>query len=291
MLDTLQVILVYTFVLGSFYLLVTLGFTIICGVLRIFNLGYGITFLIAVYGVWFFTKDLGFGLAPGIMGMIILQCLFTLGVMYFPIIRRYASQEELLLTALLLLSLFVEQFVNYQYPVTVGVNIQTTIIPGAVKIGNVLIPNQMLIAAGIAIIATILFILFFLKTKIGLVIRAISQDIQTAQLMGANVNVIYAIAMLLATLPPTIAILTIAPVWAIDPGLAGPLLQIAILVSIMGGLGNMKGTIGAAYIVGFVASAVSFLINPRLMGLSTLILVFIVLIFKPTGIARSESLW
>jgi len=291
MLDTLQIILIYTFIFGSLYLLVTLGFTIICGVLRIFNLGYGITFLIAVYGVWIFTKELGFGLIPAILGMIVLQCAFTLGVIYFPIVKRYAEKEELLLTSLLLVALIVEQAINYQYPVTAGVNIPTTIIPGSIKIGLTTIPIQMLVVAGIAIITTIAVLLFLLKTKIGLVIRAVSQDSESSQLMGANVNVVYAIAMILAVIPPTIAILTIAPVWSIDPQLGGPLLQIAILVSILGGLGNIKGTMMAAYIVGFVASAVAFLINPKLMNLAILVLVLIVLMFKPQGIARSESLW
>jgi branched-chain amino acid transport system permease protein len=291
MLDTLQVILVYTFILGSFYLLVTLGFTIICGVLRIFNLGYGVTFLIAIYGVWFFMKNVGMGLVEGIIAMIVLQCVFTLSVIYFPIVRWYAEKEELLLTSLLLLSLLVEQIVNYQYPITAGVNIDTTIVQGILKIGKVAIPNQMLFAAGIGIVTTVLVVLFFLKTRIGLVIRAVSQDTESSQLIGANINFIYPLAMVIAVLPPTIAILAIAPVWSIDPQMGGPLLQIAILVSIMGGLGNIRGTVIAAYIVGFVAAAVSFLIDPRLMGLATLALVLIMLLIKPTGIARSESLW
>lgn len=291
MLNTLQAILVYTFIFGSFYLLVTLGFTIICGVLRIFNLGYGITFVVAIYGVWIFMKELGLGLGPAILAMVVLQCLFTLGVIYFPIVKRYTEQEEILMTSLLLIAMIVEEAVNFQYPVTAGVNIATTIIPGTVVIGGTSIPIQMLFVAGIGIITTILMLLFLLKTKMGLVIRAVSQDTESSQLMGANVNVVYALAMILAVIPPTIAILAIAPVWSIDPRLGQPLLQTAILVSILGGLGNIRGTVMAAYIVGFVASAVVFMVDPRLMNLATLLLVFLVLTFKPQGIARSESLW
>jgi branched-subunit amino acid ABC-type transport system permease component len=47
----------------------------------------------------------------------------------------------------------------------------------------------------------------------------------------------------------------------------------------------------ASYIVGFISSSVSFLINPRMMGLATLVTVFIMLVFRPEGIAKSESLW
>lgn len=291
MLNTLQAILVYMFIFGSFYLLVTLGFTIICGVLRIFNLGYGITFVVAIYGVWIFMKELGLGLGPAILAMVVLQCLFTLGVIYFPIVKRYTEQEEILMTSLLLIAMIVEEAVNFQYPVTAGVNIATTIIPGTVVIGSTSIPIQMLFVAGIGIVTTVLMLFFLLKTKMGLVIRAVSQDTESSQLMGANVNVVYALAMILAVIPPTIAILAIAPVWSIDPRLGQPLLQTAILVSILGGLGNIKGTVMAAYIVGFVASFVAFMIDPRLMNLATLLLVFLVLTFKPQGIARSESLW
>jgi branched-chain amino acid transport system permease protein len=291
MLTTLQLVLMYTFIFGSFYLLVTLGFTIICGVLRVFNLGYGVTFAIAVYGTWFFTKDLGFGIVPGILAMIVLQIVFALGVIYFPVVKHYANKEEMQLTALLLISLIVEEGINYVYPATAGVNLSTTIMSGNLQWGQASVPNQMIIAAIIAIIITTCTVLFFLKTRTGIVIRAVSQDIESSKLMGADPNKVYAIAMIVAVLPPTIGMVVIAPVWAVDPQVGAPLLQIAILVSILGGLGNMRGTILAAYIVGFLAAAVAFLVNPRLMGLATLLLVLIVLVFKPQGLARSESLW
>jgi len=130
-----------------------------------------------------------------------------------------------------------------------------------------------------------------LKTKRGLVIRAVSQDLESSQLMGANVGKVYALAMLLSAIPPTICILVIAPISSIEPTMGLPLLITSILVAILGGLGNIRGSIMASYIVGFLSSSVAFLINPRMMGLATLITVFIVLLFRPEGIAKSESLW
>jgi branched-chain amino acid transport system permease protein len=82
-----------------------------------------------------------------------------------------------------------------------------------------------------------------------------------------------------------------APFWSTDPKLGWPLLEIAILVSVLGGLGNIKGTLLASYIVGFVVAVVGNLIDPRLTTLAMLLVVLTVLIFKPEGIARSESLW
>lgn len=291
MLDTVQLIVVYAFVLGSLYLLISLGFSLVCGVLRVFHMGYGMTFVVAVYVAWFFMKDLGWGLVPAVVGMLVVQGLFTLGVIYFPIVKRYMEKEELLLTSLLLVSLIVEEATNFKYPVTAGVSIPTTIVPGALRIGAASIPNQMLFAAGFAILITAAFVLFLLKSRNGLIIRAVSQDIEAAQLLGTNVGTVYPAAMVLSVIPPTICMLIIAPVWSIEPTLGSPLLQTAILVAILGGLGNIRGSIMASYIVGFVAASVAFLTNPRLMNLAILIMVLLVLVFKPEGLARSESVW
>ncbi len=291
MLYTVQLILVYTFVFGSIYLLISLGFSLVCGVLRVFHLGYGVTFLVAVYAVWFFMKELGLGLIPAILAMIVVQCTFTLGVIYFPIVKRYFQQEEILLTGLLLVMLIVEEAVNHRYPITAGVNLQTALLPGVVQIGPASIPGQMLVAAGIALATTFLLLLFLLKTRIGMVIRAVSQSTEAAQLMGANIQGVYSLAMILSVIPPTICMLAIAPFWSIEPLMAGPLLQIAILVAILGGLGNIRGGLMAAYIVGFVAASVAFLVDPRMVSLAILAMVFVVLLVRPEGIARSESLW
>ena len=291
MMDTIQFILIYAIVLGSLYLLISLGFSVVCGVLRVFHMGYGVTFVVAVYGMWMLMKEFHFGLVPAVIGMFVIQTLFTLGIIYFPVVKRYIEQEELLLTSLILIALIVEEAANFFYPVTAGVNLPTTILPGAVKIGPASIPIQMLIASGVAIVTTAVFVLFLLKTKRGLVIRAVSQDRESAELMGANVGRIYALAMVLSVIPPTICILVIAPVWSIEPSLGLPLMMTSILVAILGGLGNIRGSIMASYIVGFLSSAVAFSLNPRMMGLATLITVFIVLIFRPEGIAKSESLW
>lgn len=291
MFETIQMVLIYTFFLGSLYLLSSLGFSLLCGVLRIFHLGYGATFVVAVYATWMLMQEFGLGLVPAIAGMFVIQCLFTLGVIYIPVVRRYLEKEELLLTSLLLIALIVEEAANYVYPITAGVNLATNIVPGTVTIGPATIPNQMLVTAGAGLLVTAFFVIFLLKSRTGLVTRALSQDLEGAQLMGVNVERIYGLAMILSVIPPTIAILVIAPIWSLEPSLGWSLLQTAILVAILGGLGNLRGTILAAFIVGFIAAGVSFFINPRLMGLATLVTVLLVLIFKPEGIARSESLW
>ncbi|MBA7586028.1 hypothetical protein ES708_28024 [subsurface metagenome] len=201
------------------------------------------------------------------------------------------EQEELLLTSLLLVSFIVEETVNHFYPITAGVDIPTTILSGTLPIASTNIPSQMLIVVAAAFIVTVFFVILLMKTRIGFKIRAVSQDRAAARLMGIRVEKVYILAMVLAVIPPTISMLVVAPVWGIDPGMGTPLLQTAILVTVLGGLGNLRGTVLASFIVGLVASTVAFIGNPRLVGMTILLVVFFVLIFKPKGLAKSETLW
>ncbi|WP_054030567.1 branched-chain amino acid ABC transporter permease [Desulfatitalea tepidiphila] len=289
--QTLLVVMIYAVLFGSLYLLISLGFSLVCGVLRIFNLGYGATFLVAVYGMWMLKSTFGLSLALSIVGVFVLQFIFWIGLVYFPIVKRYMEKEELLLTSLLLVALIVEETVNHFYPVTAGVDIPTSIFSDTIQIGTTTIPTQMIVMVFVSLLITAFFILFLMKTRIGYKIRAVSQDSEAARLLGVKVEQVYALAMGLSVIPPTVCMLVIAPIWSIEPTLGHSMLQTAILVTILGGLGNLRGTLAASFIVGFVSSAVAFFANPRLVGLSILVIVFFVLLFKPQGIAKSESLW
>ena len=289
--ETLQVVLIYAFVLGSIYLLISLGFSIICGVLRIFHLGYAYLFTLTVYLAWMFMKELGFGLIPALLGMVVIQFVISY-IIYKGIIMKFVAQEEIILTGLLLVSIVVEQAVNYRYPIQAGVFINTTLIEGSTEFGTAVISNQLLAGAAIAILLTVLFILFFLKTRIGLAIRALSQDIYSSRIIGIHVEALYTLTMFLILIPVIIGTLMVAPVWAVDPTMGSLYMTTAILVAILGGLGNIKGTIIASFLIGFTHSFVSFVLGePRFMNFSALLLVMIILMVRPQGIAKSEALW
>ncbi|WP_054030428.1 branched-chain amino acid ABC transporter permease [Desulfatitalea tepidiphila] len=287
----LQSVLMYAFVWGSIYLLISLGFSLICGVLRIFHLGYGVTFVLAAYGTWALMHELHLGLWPAIGVMFVVQIVFALLVFYKGIFQRYLEQEEILLTLSMLVFLAVTHMANYSYPVTAGVSIPTTIIDGTFKIGKVRLSYQMLFAALTGIGVTLAFVWMFLKTRVGLIIRAMSQDIQASRLMGADVSKMYFLAMALSVIPPTICVLMIAPFWSVDPLMGAPLLTTAMLVSILGGLGNLKGSIVASYLIGFIHAFISFFYVSRFMGFAALVITLLVMIFKRGGLYPGETIW
>jgi branched-chain amino acid transport system permease protein len=291
MLNYIQNVVVFTFVMGSIYLLIALGFSLICGVLRIFHLGYAYIFPLTVYGTWMLMSALDWPLIPSILGMVVIQFIVAI-LIYKGMIKKYMTTEDVLLTALLLVALIVEQAANYFYPIQAGVYLETTLVGGTYQIGDAVVPKQLMIGSFIALAMTGAFVFFFVKTKTGMAIRALSQDIYSSKIVGINVETLYMFTMMIVLVPVIIGMLIVAPVWSVEPGMGWMYMVTAILVAVLGGLGNIKGTIIASFLIGFAHAIVCFVIGePRFMNLSALILVMIILVIRPQGLARSESLW
>ena len=291
MIDTVLFILIFGFVMGAIYLLVALGFSLICGVLRIFHLGYAYLFPLTVYGTWFFMREFGFSLIPAIIGMVILQLIVSY-LIYTFLVRKYLDDEMTLLTALLLVALIVEQAASWRYPIQEGVYLDTTILEGIWEIGPATISKQLIIGSIVALVMTGLFALFFIKTRAGLAVRALSQDILSSRVVGLNVEKLYTLTMMLVLIPVIVGMLLVVPVWTVEPAMGWQYMTIAILIAVLGGLGNIRGTIIASFLIGITHAIMCFVVGePRFMNLSALILVMVILVIRPQGIARSESLW
>jgi branched-chain amino acid transport system permease protein len=288
---SIQNVIIYSFILGSIYLLISLGFSIICGVLRIFHLGYAYIFPVAVYGTWMCMKVFGWDLIPAIFGMLLIQFIIAY-LIYIGVIKKYLESELEMLVGLLVITAIIEQAINYQYPIQEGVYLKTILIEGTTQIGAVIVSTQLLVGSVIGLILTGLFVFFFIKTRTGLAIRAISQSIYSAKIVGINVESLYIFTMMLVLVPVIIGTLIIAPVWTIDPQMGQLYMSTAILIAVLGGLGNLKGTIMASFVIGAVHAVMCFVVGePKFMTLSALVLVILVLIVRPQGLTRSESLW
>ena len=291
MLEDLLMIVIFGFIMGAIYLLIALGFSLICGVLRIFHMGYAYLFPLTVYGTWLFMREFGLGLVPAIIGMVLLQ--FAVALLIYKIMIKTTLDDEMtMLGGLLLVALIVSELASWRYPIQEAVYLDTTIMEGVWSIGIAVIPKQLVIAAFVGLVMTGLFALFFVKTRTGLAIRALSQDILSSQVVGLNVERLYTFVMLIVLLPVIVAMLLVAPVWTVDPQCGWQYMTTAILIAVLGGLGNIRGTIIASFIIGVTHNIMCFILGePRFMNVSAMIVVMAVLIVRPQGIMRSESIW
>jgi len=283
--------LIYTFIFGSLYLGIALGFSIIAGILRIFYIAYPVLFLIPAYGTWMFWRDVGLSFELSIILSFALMFAVSV-VIYKFVINKFLEVEDYMLVAFLLVFLVVQEVINLVYPEAAGVYLPTLIIPGTIDVGPLKIPGQFLLVSIASMAMMALYIALFVKTKTGLIMRAISQSYLYSKVMGINFDLMFVIAMIIASIPPGVVMLLISPVWAFNPHIGWTLFAYGIMVAVLGGLGNLRGTIIAAYVIGFVHSVVAFAFyQPRLGSLICLIVVVVILALRPRGLARAETVW
>ena len=289
MIDLLNYVFVWGFIWGSIYLGLALGFSIIVGVLRVFHLGFGIFFVVSIYLVWTFWRVAGLEFWTSVALAVLGSSLLSLA--FYPVIKKFSEAEDYLLISLVLIFLIGEEIINHIYPVETGVYLPTLVFSQSASLGYVNVTLQYIFLAFLSLAIFMLYVIFLKFTKYGLIIRATSQDLATSQLFGINPTRTFLLSLAIAVVPSSVLIIFYSPLTRVDPFMGFPLFIWALQVAVLGGLGNLKGTLLAAYVIGFIHSFVGYVINPRAMNLASLIAILIILVLRPRGLARAESIW
>jgi branched-chain amino acid transport system permease protein len=160
----------------------------------------------------------------------------------------------------------------------------TAKIDGSITILGTGVSKQQLLLAGISLVISLLLIVVTQRTSIGVTMRAVSQDPDTASLMGVSPRAVgigaYFVAMGLAGLA---GVLYAASVGA-SPVMGEPLLVASIAVAIVGGLGSLWGPLGGAVLYGVLSQYASYQWGAIWGETAGLLLVIAVLVWKPEGL-------
>lgn len=281
----MELIIILTLVRGGIYTLLALGFSLIYGNARIINLAHTGFFMLGVYGVFYFTRELGLGIIPSIA--ITLPAVTLLGILVYRFlinpVRMHPGSVLLMTVALAMVfeELMAQRFsLSFQsvYPYIPG--------PEQIVILGVLVRTQHLLTLGIVVAVVIAVWLILRRTKLGVAIRATADDAEVASLMGISVPRTLMITMGIATALAGVAAITMAPLTTIKPGMwTEPLVMIMVIV-VLGGLGSIKGSIIGAFIIALV----EVLVITKLPNYTYLTTVFatvamvIVLVVRPGGL-------
>lgn len=275
--------------LGGLYALYGTGLSLIFGVMRLVNLAHGDFIVVAAYlalvaGQWLglppyvslllvvpFMFGLGFGLQRGVLNR-------TLGKGLMPPLLITFGLSVILQNVLLL------TFSADSRGLDAGDIEKASLVVGGVALG--VLP---LITFGVAVLLLIGLQLFFYRTALGRAFRATSDDPATAELIGINSRQIYSLAMGLSLAIVGVAgvLLGIRTNFAPSDGPAR--LIFAFETVIIGGLGNLWGTLAGGIILG-LAQNIGAQLNPTWFQLAGHIVTVLVLAFKPTGLfARTRD--
>ena len=282
------------FSLGSIYALVAIGLAMVFGILRLINFAHGDLMMAACYSA-FFLITTGIGFAATLVITILATML--LGILmerlaYRPV--RGAPNVIMLLTSLAV-SIFLENvFVMFLSPVPRSFR---GVSPAFLDIvnhwGAVSVSNINLVTIGITVVLFILLLVFVTRTRLGVQMRATSEDLMAAQLVGININRVIMTAFAIGSAMAGVAgMLWAARLGKIDP-LMGfiPLLK-AFVAAVIGGFGSLAGAVLGAYLLGFAEIFLVGFLPPSLSSYRdafVFVLLIIVLLVRPNGILGSTE--
>jgi len=279
----IESILIIGLVNGGTYAILAVGFSLIFGVARILNVAHTAFYMITAFLIYIATGILGFPIYPSVILAILITSLWGM-VSYKLFFDRIKEHETaVMIIAIALAMLFQEIFlIAFGAPF----NRIAPFIPGFLEIAGIRVLFQHIIAVGISLITLFCLWILLSKTKLGIKIRAIAQDREIANLMGINVGWVCMTTMGISVVLAGVSAAAVAPILGVNPYMWIHPLIIVLAAVVLGGLGSIKGSIAAAFILGFAETTVVFLIpgGAFLRGAVSLSIMVIVLLVRPEGL-------
>jgi branched-chain amino acid transport system permease protein len=291
--------IMFALMLSSTYALISVGFTLFFGAINIVHFSHGDVAMlgafsgIIIYGLFGFTGLIG-NVPSWLVTIIIFLATFILigflGTFFERTVIKPFRKSPLLmvLVTTIALGIVIRESVRLFYPQGSNPQVFPKILPQMnFETGNLIFRFDHLLIFLISILLISFMFLFINRTKTGLAIRAISQDIEAANLMGINSDIIIAITFFIGSILAGLAGILIGSYQTVvrfDIGLMGGIKGFS--AAVVGGLGNFYGAIVGSLVLGFIESLTSAYIpgGAPYKDVFAFIIVIFFLVFKPSGI-------
>ncbi|GGA43855.1 branched-chain amino acid ABC transporter permease [Pelagibacterium lentulum] len=270
--------------LGAMYAISTAGLALVFGAMKMLNMSHGAILALGGYLSYFALTGLGLPAPVGIT-FAVLVCA-AVGVVIYHIVARPMLQSDNFETRIfiatigvgvILESIILEAFGPQPKPQPVSV-------PGSLMWGGVYLPYQNLMILGVAVLIMAALGFALQKTRIGRAIRATAQNRDAAQLMGVRIGGVYALVLAISGGLAAVSGITISSLSSLLPNMgADPMLK-AFIICVVAGLGSVPGSVIAALFIGVFEAVVQYIFGVRFSFALLLILVILVLIWRPHGV-------
>jgi branched-subunit amino acid ABC-type transport system permease component len=279
--------LVSTIVQGSILALITIGMSLVYGTLRVLNMAQGVMVMVGGMAAYVFVAQWGLPVWASLVFAAVVA--FALGALTYltavrPLLGRPGIDFEMtafistFAIATIVQSIVLAVFGPRQKPFPELISGRLDLMSG------VSITYHSMLMAAVAVIALLGLGMFLTRSRYGLAIIAVAQNIDAARLLGIPATRVYVLTIGIAAALAGVAGVLLAPVYFVYPNAGDlPLLQ-AMIVAIFAGLGSVRGTIIAAYIIGFVQAAVSIFWSSTYSLPVLYAVILVVLLVRPWGI-------
>ena len=279
-------IVVGGFIMGGLYALIAVGMSLQYGVARVMNIAHGEFIMLGAFATY--SLYTVFGINPlmslVISGPFILVIGFLIHRTLFKRLRSSspslaAFEGSSLLAAFGLLFIIQNIALLFYGPDIKGYSYMAN----TVDLFDALFAVNRLVALLFAVVIGLAFYFFLVRTRLGKAIRAAAQDMNTAQLMGVDIHKVLAVCFGLGALMAGVAGSLLSMMFEITPEMGLPYTLIAIIAVVLGGFGNILGSLIGGLILGLVGNVVMYM-HPGLSLIAYYVIFLLLLLVKPTGL-------
>jgi branched-chain amino acid transport system permease protein len=280
--NTFGQLLISGVLIGSVYALMSIGLTLVFGVLRIVNFAHGEFLMIAMYGAWAFAHLLGLNPYFATVAIVPAMSLFGAAV-YALIVKPSLDKPHLVVVfATMGLSIFLQNAALMI--MTADLLDVPPLFNRSVVIGPFYFKAELMLGFLVTILCTVGLQWTLKSTYTGKAIRATVQDSEAAMLMGIPVPKLFLLTFAAGSALVGLAACVMLPLFSVFPTVGLNFVLIAFVIVVLGGLGSIGGALLGGICVGVVQSLSSYYVAPAFGQMFFFILFLFVMIFRPNGL-------
>ena len=272
---------------GGIFALIAVGFGLQYGVARVLNIAHGEFIMVGAFCAWtLFTRA---GITPLYSMFLCAPFFFAVGFVIYRLLytpMRTSAASAGVFEGNSMLASFGLMFVIQNIAFLIwGAPVKGyTYLAFPIDIFGALFSANRIVTLIVSVVLGSAFYLFLLKTRTGKAIRAAAQDAEAAELMGVRINTVLALCFGLGAMMAALGglLLSMTSIM-LSPVMGMQYTLIAIIVVVLGGLGNIKGSFVGGFILGLVGYFVSSF-QPGLSMVAYYVIFLILLLVKPTGL-------
>ncbi|MDQ5968884.1 MAG: branched-chain amino acid transport system permease protein [Patescibacteria group bacterium] len=283
--DIIPQLVVNSIIAGAIYSMVALGFNLIYGTAKFFDLGYGVLTAVGGYAVFYFSKTLGLDIYLSILLGVFIAGLIGFIVeklVYKKLRAKKASSMVFMVAALgvmtaiqaIIAILFSSQFQVFPK----SINTETYNIFGGIITGV----QAIIFISGIVIMIALVLVLKF--TKFGRAIRAVSDDEEVSKIVGIDTDKIISKVFFIGSAIAGLTGILVGFDTGIEPTMGFSLLLKGVIASIIGGVGNIYGGVLGAFFLGFIENFGIWKISGEWKDAISFAVLILFLLLRPQGI-------
>lgn len=269
--------------LGGIYALMSVGLTLIFGVLRVVNFAHGEFLMLAMYAAWAMHASVGFN--PYMAIVVVVPAMLAFGMLVHVLVVRPAVDKPHLVAVFATMGLSI----MFQNLALVFMSADLRDVPPmfggtSLSFGPIYLKVELILGFVISVGVTVASVLVLNRTYIGKAIRATVQDREAAQLMGINVPRIFMLTFAVGSGLVGLAACIMLPLYSTFPTVGLNFVLIAFVIVVLGGMGSMEGALLGGICIGLVQSFSSYYIAPAFGQMFYFLLFLLVLVLRPAGL-------